>query len=180
MSKVRTTMRGLLKMRLLLLGFVCLSMILSQTAFAVHGISTSELVKSSEVIIAGKVEKASCHWSKGTVVTRATVKVNEVLAGSVGNKDIVVEYEGGKVGDLELKLTDAVTLTKGEEIILFLKMGESKLTGTVFLISGEAQGKYIIKNGIATKHGFTLETNHDVVDNNIPVKDLIAKIKTTQ
>ncbi|MBF0487000.1 MAG: hypothetical protein HQK98_02460 [Nitrospirae bacterium] len=177
----RTKMKGFVKqMGLMFLCLVCLSLMLTQKVFAVSGISTDELVKSSEVIIAGKVEKASCHWSKGTVVTRATVKVSEVLVGSIDKKDIIVEYEGGKVGDLELKLTDAVSLTKGEEIILFLKTGQSKLNGTVFVIEGEAQGKYTVKNGIASKNGFTCEKNMDIVDNNIPVKELVAKIKTNQ
>ncbi|MBF0456548.1 MAG: hypothetical protein HQK99_01465 [Nitrospirae bacterium] len=172
-----TKMKRFLNMRVLILSLLCLSFILSIKAFAAQGLSTGELVKSSEVIVSGKVENASCHWCKGTVVTRATVKITEVLAGRLDKKDIIVEYEGGKVGDLELKLTDAVSLTKGEEIILFLRTAESKLAGTVFIIEGQAQGKYTIKNGIASKGGFTLDKNQDVVDNNIPVKDLIAKIR---
>ncbi|MBF0319314.1 MAG: hypothetical protein HQL01_05875 [Nitrospirae bacterium] len=180
MATGRTSGKVVVKAGLLLLGLICVSLMLSQPVFAAQGISTDELVKSSEVVIAGKVEKSSCHWTKGTVITRATIKVSEVLVGNVDKKDIIVEYEGGKVGDLELMLKDMVTLTKGEEIILFLKAGQSRLAGTAYFIEGKAQGKYIIKNGIATKNGFTLETNHDVVDNNISVKDLTAKIRTNQ
>ncbi|MBF0517647.1 MAG: hypothetical protein HQK97_11135 [Nitrospirae bacterium] len=161
-SVVREEMSRANKTGLFFMSLICLALLLSQSAFAAKGISTGDLVKSSELIITGKVDKATCHFAKGTVITQATIKVSEVLSGNVDKKDIIVEYEGGKVGDLELKLTDAVTLTKGEEIILFLKTAQSKLAGkTVFVISGEAQGKYTIKRGIAIPIHTSPASNYD-------------------
>ncbi|MCG6552215.1 MAG: hypothetical protein L7F77_07800 [Candidatus Magnetominusculus sp. LBB02] len=182
-AKMAAELSGIIRrLMTLTLPLICLSLAMTQAAFALQGVSTGELVKTSELIVSGKVEKISSHWvkDKSLVVTRATVKIKEVMAGNIGRKDIIVEYEGGKVGDLELKLTDAVSLSQGEEVILFLHQAQSALSGTVYVITCGAQGKYAIKNGNASKGGFTIDANHDVVDNNIAIEDLTAKIKASQ
>jgi hypothetical protein len=144
------------------------------------GISTEKLTIDSEIVIEGEVEKVKSHWSKDrrTIVTKATVRNRDVIKGKSVKAKITIEYEGGEIDGLGLKVSDVAPLERGEKVILFLKKGKSKTDGSVYKIVGNAQGKYTIgDDGIARKKGFSLADDYDVIDNNIPVETLKKKIK---
>ncbi len=147
------------------------------------GLSTEELTKSSEVVIKGVVEEVESYWSEDgkTIFTGALITVRDVIKGKIDQRKIVVEYEGGIVGNKGLMVSDVSSLKKGEKIILFLTPGKSKKreqNGDVYNIVGRAQGKYTIgSDGIARKSGFSLVDGKDIIDNNISVDILIGKIK---
>ncbi|MCF6149141.1 MAG: hypothetical protein E3K37_10835 [Candidatus Kuenenia sp.] len=149
----------------------------------VTGLSTEELTKSSHAVITGTVEDVQSYWSndRKTIFTSATIKLTEIIRGNIIQNTITVEYEGGEVEGIGLKISDMATLNKGEKILLFLKTAKSKRTEqkeNVFRIVGRAQGKYFIdKNGIAKKSGFTTINRKEVIDNNIPIETLIDRIK---
>ena len=89
-----------------------------------------------------------------------------------------MEYEGGEVGEIGLKVSDQPSFTGGEEVILFLKSGKSKRDGDIYNVVGRGQGKYVVgEDGIARKKGFSIAYGEDNIDNDIPAKDLIEKIK---
>ncbi len=91
---------------------------------------------------------------------------------------ITVEYEGGEVGEMGLRVSDVAPLKTGEEVILFLKSGKSKIEGNVYNIVANAQGKYTIgEDGIARKYGFSVISGQDKIDYSIPADELINKIK---
>lgn len=116
-----------------------------------------------------------------TIVTRATVVLSEVIKGEVNSNTVTVEYQGGEVGEIGLKVSDAPTLTKGEDVILFLKPDKETRVGLIRSIVGRAQGKYTIGNdGIARKMGFAVIDKKDVIDNNIPVNELVDKIRAVR
>lgn len=170
--------------RFLVISIILLTMIyflLSSMSLAVmKGLGTDELTRGSESVITGEVEDTESRWSKDgrTIFTKAFILVNENIRGKILQKRITVEYEGGEIGDIGLKISDVAPLEKGENVLLFLKSGKSRSDGVVYNIVGKAQGKYTIgKDRIARKRGFSVIRGKDIIDNNIPVDELIKKIR---
>jgi hypothetical protein len=144
------------------------------------GLGTEELTRGSESVIIGEVEDTEAQWSKDgkTIFTKAFIVVNEIIRGRTLQKRIIIEYEGGEIGDIGLKVSDVVPLEKGERVLLFLKSGKSRGDGFIYNIVGKAQGKYSIdKERIARKRGFSVIRGEDIIDNNIPLDELIKKIR---
>ncbi|MBF0337701.1 MAG: hypothetical protein HQL05_07690 [Nitrospirae bacterium] len=144
-------------------------------------ISTDDLVMASDVILRGVVEQTKSTWDQkaGTIITRAQLKVTQVIRGDFTAKTAAFEYEGGTVGDLTLQLRDVVSVVKGEDVIVFLKTkpGTGKVKETVFLVHGDKQGKYTVKDGTAIKELDYIEGNPAVIDNNVPIGTFIKKIR---
>lgn len=178
-----------MKKNLFLKGLTCfliMFFISSQSSALMIALSTEELTRGSETVVMGEVEEVESQWSedKEIIFTRATVLVNSVIRGICLRKRITVEYIGGKVGDMGLGVSDSPRLKEGEEVILFLASGRSKKGkkhGFVYNIFGAAQGKYTIgHDGFARKGGFSILKSKDAersINNNIPVDELIDKIK---
>ena len=174
-----------MKKDFLAIMFLCLIFMYffpSQSSATMVGLSTEELTRASEVITRGEVEDVESLWSKDrkTIFTSASIVINDVIKGKIAQKKIVVEYEGGEIGNIGLKVSDVSPLRKEEKVILFLKVEKSRRDGLgdVYNIVGSAQGKYIIDgDGIAKKSGFSIVNGKDVIDNNISVDALIGKIK---
>jgi hypothetical protein len=162
----------------LLIG--CLLLISASQAKAIMiGLCTEDLTRASEIIVVGEVRNVESHWNSDgtTIVTSASILVKDVVKGEQLEQMITVEYEGGEVGDIGLKVSDTVPLVTGEEVLLFLKSDQDAGVNN-YSIVGRAQGKYIIsKNGIASKTGFSLTEGKEAVDNDIPLTDLIEKIR---
>jgi hypothetical protein len=144
------------------------------------GMSTEDLTKSSQTVIIGEVGDVVCQWSEDgkRIVTRATVEVDEVVKGNRNHSEIIVEYEGGEIGEIGLKVSDSPSLVSGENVILFLKeIGEAR-GASINNIVGKAQGKYSIgEDGIVRKTGFELLKGNNVIDNAISVDEIVGKIK---
>lgn len=152
----------------------------SELPAIMQGMSTEELTGASDLVLEGEVKDVRSFWSKDgkTIITRAVILDSYVIKGRVTQKHIVVEYEGGEIGDIGFRVSDVVPLRKGEKVILFLKTGKSKKDGHVFNIVGKGQGKYTVDNdGIARKGGFSILSGAELIDNNIPVGELIDKIR---
>jgi hypothetical protein len=144
------------------------------------GMSTGELTKLSEIVIEGKVEGVEAQWSKDgkTIFTNAYIVVSNVIRGMSDQTNIIVEYQGGEIGDRGLKVSDEPTLNEGERVILFLKSGKSKKDGVAYNIVGKGQGKYVMgADGIARKSEFSIVGGEKDIDDTIPVDELIEKIK---
>lgn len=162
----------------------------SQTAAFMVGLSTEELTRSSDSVITGEVTDIESFWSEDgkTILTNATVTVENIIKGPSTQSTIIVEYEGGEIGGIGLKVSDIAPLVKGEKVLLFLKAGDSRKFSDsrkpkaarekIQTIVGEAQGKYVIDTkGLVSKGGFSTEAAAGVVDNNLPLKELIKIIK---
>jgi hypothetical protein len=154
------------------------------------GISTEELTRSAELVVSGKVESIESSWTADgkSIVTRATVAINETVKGQPRTERVVVEYEGGEVGGVGLKVSDISPLIKGSDVILFLKSGVSRaslsgqgLDQKTYHFVGKSQGKYTIgEDGIARKSGFSLMGGEGAVDNNISRQELIDKVRSAK
>jgi hypothetical protein len=146
------------------------------------GLSTEELTSASDLVIEGEVDDTEAQWSKDgkSIFTSATVIVNTFVKGKTTQKKIKVEYDGGEIGNIGMKVSDqaAVPLRKGERVLLFLKSGKSKKDGKAYNIVGKGQGKYSIDaKGIARKSGVAIVGPKESIDNNLSVDELIEKIK---
>jgi len=122
-------------------------------------LSTNKLTKGAQLVIRGKVEKKESLWStnKEAIVTHVFVNISDVLKGTIEEEQVLVEIDGGEVGDLGLKVSDTPEFKVGEEVILFLTPGASRVSGTINKIVGSGQGKYSIGvDGIARKDGFSV------------------------
>ena len=144
------------------------------------GMSTSNLANNADLIITGNVLNTKSDWTddKKSIYTIATVDVDEVIKGKSFSKRIKVIYEGGEVDGIGLKLSDAVSLSEGERVLLFLSKKQNKTKEDAYKIFSNAQGKYTINNdNIAKKSGFSIASGEVLIDNNLPVSELIDKIK---
>jgi len=174
-------MRG----KFIAIKFLCfltiyLSLYVPHASAIMIGLSTEDLTRASEAVIIGDIEDTESQWSEDgkTIFTSAIVLISDVFKGGKIERRITVEFEGGEVGDIGLKVSDVSLPKKGEKVILFLKSTIGEKGGIIFNSVGKAQGKYVVgKDGIARKSGFSLLTGREAVTNNIPVNELIKKIK---
>jgi len=145
-----------------------------------EGLSTEDLARRSDLIVMGDVESAAARWSNDgqTIVTTAIVLVKEVIKGQPVSRKIEVEYRGGEVGDIGLRVSDEPGMDKGEKVLLFLKRGIEPGESDKYDLVGKAQGKYSIgPDGVARKKGFSVLGDTKQIDAEVPLETLIDKIK---
>jgi hypothetical protein len=162
------------------LCFIVLSLFPSSSLAIMKGLSTEELTNASDMVIEGEVENTEAQWSKDgkTIFTGADIIIHGIIRGKPSETRVRVEYEGGEVGEIGLKVSDQPALRQGEKVILFLKAEKSKRNGDAYTIVGKGQGKYIIDtDGIARKSGFSVAVGQENVDNGISADTLIKQIK---
>ena len=171
-------MRGLLFLRLLCcIGICCFA---CEAAGIMEALTTEKLTRASKMVILGEVEDLKSQWSETgeKIITRATVTITRVIRGKSASKQLIVEYDGGEVGGIGLKVSDVSPLRKREQVLLFLRPKDADDGPDVFNIVGRAQGKYTIhENGVARKSGFVVAGERSEIDNNIPLEALIQKIR---
>ena len=161
-----------------LIAFLCVLPIASRGVM--EGLSTEDLARGSDLVVLGDVESATGKWSDDgrTIITTANVVVTEVIKGQSVRRTIDVEYPGGEVGDIGLRVSDEPAMEKGEKVILFLKHGIRPGETRKYNMVGKGQGKYSIgPDGVARKKGFSLAGDAKQIDAEIPFDALIEKIK---
>lgn len=174
---------------------LCLIFVAAKSSAVMTALTTDEITKSSDVVIRGMVQRVESYWSDDgkTIMSRATISVVEEVRGQNVPHQVVVEFAGGEIGDLGYRVSDSVVFEEGEETLLFLRRparvskavestpgGKDQLGDqpSVYEMVGKAQGKYTIDRlGIARKRGFSVVGEPGTIDNNIPVEELIRKIK---
>ena len=162
------------------LGFSLICCLASESPAIMKALTTEKLTRNSMIVILGEVEDLQCQWNENgeKIVSCATVAITEVIRGNSINKRLVVEYEGGEVGEIGLKVSDVSPLMKREKVLLFLKPMKNDKNINRFNMVGKAQGKYTIDdNGIARKRGFAVMGEKWRIDNDISLEELIRKIK---
>lgn len=149
--------------------------------------SLEQLVAESDMVVAGRVMEVRSFWTTDhkSIVTRANVALSEVIAGGEVKKPVVVvEYPGGEVDDIGLKVSDVAPLKTGENVVLFLRRMNSPAGDVVsaggvqvMQIVGEAQGKYSVAEGMAVKGDFTVAGPNAKVQYTVPVEDLKREVR---
>ncbi|MDY0042202.1 MAG: hypothetical protein RBS57_17970 [Desulforhabdus sp.] len=178
-----------------LVFFLCLILTAATASAVMMALTTDEITKSSDIVIRGTVQRVESYWSDDgkSIMSRATVLVIEKIRGRIVPHQVVVEYAGGEIGDLGYRVSDSVSFEEGEDTLLFLRgpIARNKPVQAApgsqdqlvdqpegYEMVGKAQGKYTIDHlGIARKRGFSVVGKPGTIDNNIPVEELIRKIK---
>ena len=140
--------------------------------------SAEELAQDAKMIIQGEIRSVRSYKGiNGVIYTRASVMVREVVKGKNIKKNITVEYEGGEVGDIGVRVEDEPTLEKGEQVLLFLIT--SFWRKNVYYIVGGVLGKY----AICTDDTVKIDSSCDEGDNDEKrqtLEDLLSAIENAE
>lgn len=97
------------------------------------------------------------------IYTDKIIQVDEYLKNPLGQDKIIVKEMGGKLGNATLVLAGEVPLKVGDKVLLFLqKSSENK-----YMILGGPQGKYHIKNNLATNEDKELNKKLETLESEV-------------
>jgi len=101
------------------------------------------LAAGSDAVVRAKVMEMESRWTddRTTIVTDVTFSIVESWAGDlvVGSR-MVIQVEGGEVGDLGVRVEHQPVFRPGEETVLFLKATPSAR----YRINALEQGKFTV------------------------------------
>ena len=110
-------------------------------------LSLEDMVDQSDVIAVGSVQGTRSAWVDGTLVTLATVSVNETLKGAeAGSLTVVLPggIDANRHVPVAVSYPGAPRMTPGEDVFLFLNSDVDY--GLGYNVAGFAQGKFSIVN----------------------------------
>jgi len=175
-----------------LVFFILTFFILNSAQALMIKLSLHRLTIEADAIVLGEVENIRCEWSldKQIILSVVTLRIHEILKGDFYNPEIFIQYPGGTLGDISLRVSDMPTFQSSEKVLVFLKsiadMANTKNSLIVtlnifpaFEVFGNAQGKYFIDaNGIAQKSGYNLFAKDDESDRALSLSVLRVKIRS--
>lgn len=82
------------------------------------------LVTDADLIVTGRVIEAVGQWRGGRIVTRYTVRCDEIVKGAP-RETVTVEVPGGTVDGLGQMVPGVPKLVEAEQVVLFLKPGSA-------------------------------------------------------
>jgi hypothetical protein len=127
------------------LGLVLASLALipaSAAASSVAQVAFDDMVRASELIFEGSViDKRSEMDARGMIYTYVTFQVQDVLKGKTADSQIVLRYQGGRVGNETLHVSDVVTPNLGEKGIYFVESVNRRLVHPLY---GWDQGHFLV------------------------------------
>ncbi len=101
------------------------------------------LITSSDAVVRAKVTGLESRWTadQSTIVTDVTLSIEESWAGdlAVGAR-LVLQVEGGEVGDIGIRSEHQPVFSPGEETVLFLKA----TSNARLRVNAVEQGKYTV------------------------------------
>jgi len=140
--------------------------------------NAAELAQDAKVIIQGEVKSVRSYKGiNGVIYTRASVLVSDVIKGKNIKKNITVEYEGGEVGDVGVRVEDKPSLEKDEQVLLFLT--NSFWRKNVYYIVGGVLGKYAICSDDTVRIGSSCEEEEDGQERQ-SLEDLLNEIENAE
>lgn len=107
-------------------------------ATTLKALSLEQLVERADVVVRGRVGKNHCEWRDKLIYTITTISVTEVLVGDT-NRRIKAVQLGGVVGKHSMPVAGVAQLTRGEEVVLFLR--RNKKQSNEYYLAGMSQGK---------------------------------------
>jgi hypothetical protein len=148
--------------RFLLLGLLALAIAVPASASTFLGLTTDQLMATSDAVIQGEVLQVHSFWNKSgrIIVTEAIVRVTETVAGKSPSV-VVLRTFGGTVEGFTVEAHGFPKFEKGQELLLFVS---NQADGTAE-VTGYRQGQYRIVRGKAgvmavptVEHGVRLLT----------------------
>ena len=133
-------------------------------------LSMPNLVKTSDLIVRGSVVKTESRWgslswdpNSRIILTRTTLQISEFYNGVSDKSEIIIETEGGEIGEVGLLVEDMPQFEPNEEVIVFLGTQDSKGIRRVVNLYN---GKYTLSEG-------------KILERNEPITQFVNKIKQT-
>jgi hypothetical protein len=118
-------------------------------------LSIADLTRKAEVVVQAKVVRKNALLDEaGAIYTRIELQVLEVWKGQVTVSPLIVVQGGGRVGNLETRVSGQANFQIGEEIVVFLVHNARGQAVTI----GLAQGKFLVSKDPDT--GERLAHNH--------------------
>ena len=176
-----------------LLAFLALAFLtLNSSQALMVKLSLQRLTVGSDAIILGEVENIQCQWSldRQIILSVVTLQIYEILKGNLSSSKIFIQYPGGTVGEISLKVTDMPSFFKKEKALVFLKsvtdMTDMKNSPLVtlnilpaFKVFGNAQGKYFIDaKAMAKRSGYYSIDQDEGPERTLSLTELKARIKS--
>jgi hypothetical protein len=182
---------GKIKKKPYLIIFLLLVCICSGLEAIMVTMSVQKLTRQADAIIEGVVEDVRSEWSEDNSIIQSvvTLRVQETLKGDIQDGRILIQYPGGQVGEIGLKVEDMPTFRKNEKVLVFMqsltKISNLKSSPTVrqtalavFGVLGGAQGKFsVVGAGMAQRSGYELASEAYDQESLMPVTNLKKKIK---
>jgi len=110
-----------------------------------EAVSLDQLMLESRQVVVGQVlDSHSVRESFGgrpRIVTYSRVRVEERLAGSPGDSEVMIRTLGGRVGDVAEIVHGAARLDRSQKSVLFLR----ERAPLVFSITAETQGVFPLR-----------------------------------
>ena len=145
----------------------------------------------ADFIVFGEVKDIEYQWSmdRSTIVTIVTLEVHRVIKGSFSRGPVLIQYPGGEIGEIGLKVSDQPSFELREKTLVFLEPIKDKNDPqNSFIIAmdfwpgytvfGAAQGKYSVDdNGVARKEGYSLISDEPDPDRSLLLGNLITRIR---
>jgi hypothetical protein len=108
-------------------------------------LSVEDLSRSSDAVIVGEVREITSGWNDAQtlITTRVSVLVEEAVIGKADGM-VVVEFIGGEVGEVGLRVSGMPSFQFGERVFLFLEAypGSTSKSGVpTYELTGMFQGK---------------------------------------
>lgn len=156
--------------RLLLLGALALSSVVSLFATTVIPPEFDELVGNADYVVRATVKSVTSEWREKNghrnIHTKVELTVNEVITGTPP-QPLVLEMLGGTVGDEEFRVVGTPKFKVGEENVLFVQANGRQY----YPLAGIMHGKYPVKRDaqsgreyIARSNGAPLYDEKEVVE----------------
>ncbi len=100
-----------------------------------------ELIDMSDLIVTGTITGYQSYWNdeETLIFTNYSLAVNQYLKFNDDN-EIIIRELGGLVGDIGQEGGDGPDLSRGENVLLFLKRNAD----CTFSVAGGSQGKYVL------------------------------------
>jgi hypothetical protein len=129
----------------LLLPLFCLSFCAAPTgasATTVIPLTLDRMAGSSDVIVHGEVLRSqviAVAKNERHLQTVVTVRVDRLLKGPKGTRELTLRLPGGKLGKWAMQIPGMPSFKAGEEVVLFLEK-----TRVSWALTGLSQGKFTV------------------------------------
>ena len=133
--------------------------------------TVKQMSEESSHIVTGKIKNIEPQMANilgsNVIMSDVTIKVENDVAKTLGQKEITVKVVGGTIGELTTESEILSHLNINDKVLVFVSDEPNTVFGDNYMINGESQGIYKIVNGKTS----------GVEYSDITEQDLISKIK---
>ncbi len=153
-------------------------------------VSLEDLARASSLVARVTPVERTSTWEDGRIVTTTRVRVDEVIAGAAGARELRVRTLGGRVDKIGQIVEGEAAFTANEPSIVFLTAVSRPLPATPagtpaepapgFVVAGRAQGQLLVKRDSAGREIVRVGAVGELVERRLhpPLRDGGQRITT--